>query len=97
MERLLIEPFIQDENIENYKPEAILSLIIFFTRENLQLALKDKSTLDLIKKFKKYQDTVYTGNLGKSRKYRCSVLCNSFLLFMLMFAVKTNNLKFFNK
>ena len=52
MERLLIEQFIQDENIENYKPEAILSLINSFTRENLQLALKDKSTLDLIKKYK---------------------------------------------
>ena len=49
--RLLIEKFIQDENIENYKPEAILSLINSFTRENLQLALKDKSTLDLIKKY----------------------------------------------
>ena len=72
MERLLIEPFIQDENIENYKPETILSLIN--SLENLQLAPKDKSALDLIKKFKKYQDTVYKGNLGKSRKYRCSVL-----------------------
>ena len=52
MERLLIEQFIQDENIENYKPEAILSLINSFTRENFQLALKDNSTLNLIKKYK---------------------------------------------
>ena len=35
-----IEQFIQEENIENYKPEVILSLIDSFTRENLQLALK---------------------------------------------------------
>ena len=66
MERLLIEPFIQDENIENYKPEAILSLIIFFTRENLQLALKDKSTLGLIKKYRMYEYKVYKGHLGKN-------------------------------
>ena len=40
MEMLFIEQFIQDENFENYKPEVISSLIDSFTRENLQLALK---------------------------------------------------------
>ena len=74
MERLLIEQFIQDENIENYKPEAIHSLINSFTLENLQLVLKDKSTLDLIKKYKMYVDKVYKGHLGKTRQYWCSVL-----------------------
>ena len=33
MESLLIEQFIQDENIENYKPEAIHSLINSFTHK----------------------------------------------------------------
>ena len=74
MERLLIELFIQDENIENYKPKAILSLINSFIRKNLQLALKDMSTLDLIKKYKKYGDKVYKGHLGKTHQYWCSVL-----------------------
>ena len=73
MERLLIELFIQDENIENYKPKAILSPINSFTWENLQLALKDKSTLDLIKNYKKYEDKVYKGHLGKTRHYWCLV------------------------
>ena len=68
MERLLIELFIQDENIENYKPKAILSLINSFIRKNLQLALKDMSTLDLIKKYKKYGDKVYKGHLGKTHQ-----------------------------
>ena len=68
MERLLIELFIQDENIENYKPKAILSLINSFIRKNLQLALKDMSTLDLIKNYKKYGDKVYKGHLGKTHQ-----------------------------
>ena len=74
MEILFIEQFIQDENFENYKPEVISSLIDSFTREDLQLVLKDKSILNLIKMYKKYEDKIYKGHLGKTHQVWCLVL-----------------------
>ena len=97
MQGLLMEQFIQDENIENCRPEALFSLIHSCTREKLKVALNDRSTLDLLKKYKEYEDKVYNGHLGKTAQFWCSIIRNGHLVEMLLFAIKTNNLKLFHK
>ena len=97
MGRFLIEQFIQDKNIENCRPEALLSLIHSCIREELKVALNDRSTLDLLKKYKEYEDKVYNGHLGKTAQFWCSIIRNGHLVEMLSFAIKTNNFKLFHK
>ena len=51
MERLLLEKFEQEESVQVDKPVALLNLVKFCSRENLNIVLQDPSTLNNYVKF----------------------------------------------
>lgn len=97
MERLIMEQFISEESMQVNNPVAILNLVKGCNRENLDLALKDSSTQDLIKRYQDYEDKVRTGYLGKTAMFWFSFIEHCHLVFMLQYAVKTNNFELFHK
>lgn len=97
MERLLFERFIEEENVEITNSTALLDLVQTFSCESLDLALKDPSTLDILKKLEAYENKVLTGHLGKTATFWLSVINHTRLILMLQYSVKTNNLALFHK
>ena len=98
MERLLMEQFLEEnEDILINDPVAILNLLKSCDRNNLDTALKDNSTLNIINKYKKFQHKVRTGHLGKTASFWLSFVEHCHLVFMLLHSVKTNNFKLFHK
>ena len=97
MERLMMEQFIQEENVQMNNPVAILNLVKSSNRENLNLALKDPSTNELIRKYREYEDKVNKGHLGKTATFWFSFIQHCHLIFMMLYSVKTNNLELFHK
>ena len=97
MERLLIEQFTVENNIQVTDATAILNIIKLPNRENLDDAIRDTSTIRLIEKYITYQDKVRNGHLGKTAHLWMSFINHSHLTFMLLHAVKTNNISLFHK
>lgn len=97
MERLLVQRFFEEENVEVTNPVALLNLVQNCSRENLDLALQDPSTLTVLEKYVAYEDKVRTRHLGKTATFWLSVIDHTRLILMLQFAVKTNNLALFHK
>jgi hypothetical protein len=97
MERLLMERFIDEENIQIVDPEAILNLMKSCDRQHLDLALIDPSTQNIIQKYQAFEDKVRSGHLGKTATFWFSFIEHSHLIFMLLYSVKTNNLQLFHK
>jgi hypothetical protein len=97
MERLLMERFIDEENVDVSNPKALFNLIQSCSQETLDLALQDPSTLTILKKHNTYEDKVRNGHLGKTAKFWLSVIDHTRLLLMLHYSVKTNNLDLFHK
>ena len=95
LERLLIEVFIEEINVQ-ISPAALLDLIESCTRQQLDIALEDSSTLTVIQQYLDYQDKVRNGHLGKTAMFWLSVMDHQRLVFMLIYAVKTNNRKLFH-
>lgn len=95
MERLLMDQFFKEENMSINKPEVILNLITSCSREYLNEALKEESVINIIDKYKSYQEKVAKGHLGKTAVFWMSFIKNCHLLFMLLYSVKTNNLELF--
>ena len=95
LERLLIEVFIEEINVQ-ISPAALLDLIESCTRQQLDIALEDSSTLTVIQQYLDYQDKVRNGHLGKTAMFWLSVMDHQRLVFMLIYAVKTNNCKLFH-
>ena len=95
LERLLLEVFTEEINVQ-ISPEALLSLMKSCNRQHLDLALQDASTLNVIHQYIIYQERVRKGHLGKTAVYWMSVMDHQRLLFMMMYAVKTRNLKLFH-
>ncbi|XP_063047331.1 uncharacterized protein LOC134441069 [Engraulis encrasicolus] len=60
MERLMLEQFIKEENIQIHSPQAILDLIECCSRENLDVALQDPSTQEAVKKYLVWLDIFLT-------------------------------------
>lgn len=92
-----MERFIEEENVEVTNPKALFNLIQTCSRENLELALKDNSTLALVNKYVAYEDRVRDGHLGKTATFWLSVIDHTRRILMLQYAVKTNNLALFHK
>lgn len=95
MERLLIERFIDEENISISDPTAFLNMVRSCNREHLKEALSDSSTLTLIDKYCTYEDKVLKGHLGKTASFWMSFITHCHLVFMLLHAVKTSNIQLF--
>uniref|UniRef100_UPI00358FFE05 uncharacterized protein n=3 Tax=Myxine glutinosa TaxID=7769 RepID=UPI00358FFE05 len=97
MERLLMERFTEEENIMISDPAVLLRMTQSCNREHLDEALKDPSTLLLIKKYHAFEEKVRKGHLGKTAAFWMSFITHCHLVFMLLHSVKTNNLQLFHK
>ena len=95
LERLLLEVFVDEMNIQ-LCPGILLEVIKSCSRKRLDDALQDTSTMSIIQKYLEYQDMVRKGHLGKTAKFWLSVMDHQRLVFMLLFAVKTNNRKLYH-
>ena len=87
---------IAEESIQINDPAPILNLVKSCNRENINIALKDPSTLVVIKKYREYEDKVRNGHLGKTGTFWLSFIEHCHLLFMLQYSVKTNNFELFH-
>ena len=97
MERLLIERFIKEENVEINNPRAFLSLVQTCCRDNLNAVMEDPSTVNILAKYVAYEDKVRANHLGKTAAFWLSVIDHTRLVLMLQYFVKTNNLALFHK
>ncbi|XP_049337187.1 uncharacterized protein LOC111196954 [Astyanax mexicanus] len=95
LERLLINVFLEEENLA-IPQETLTNLVHCCSRENLDAALKDHSLLKMIHQYIGYQQKVREGHLGKTSMFWLSVMDHARLVFMLDFAVKTNNFELFH-
>ena len=73
LERLLLEMFYEEEHVEIH-PTCLLTLIDSCNRSNLDAALIDQSTIDLIQRYLEFQNFVRNSPLGKSSKFWLSFL-----------------------
>ena len=94
-ERLLINVF-QDEVNVDIQNETLVNLIHCCNSQNLDATLKDPSLLKVINKYLDYQQKVSKGHLGKTGVFWISVMDHAKLVFMMDFAVKTNNFELFH-
>ena len=97
MERLLIEQFVEEEDIPLTIRAALLNMIQSCKRSHLDEALKDPSTLNLIEKYRVYEDKVRNGHLGKTACFWISFASHYHLIVMVLCSVKTNNIQLYHK
>lgn len=97
MERLLIEQFVKEDNVEVNNPVALINLVKTCSRQTLDLALQDPSTLAILETYCTFEDKVRNGYLGKTAKFWLSVIDHARLILMLQYSVKTNNWDLFHK
>ena len=97
MEHQLMVQFLEEQNIIITNPVAILDLILSCDRGKLEYVLKDPTTLNIINKYKQYEDKVRMGHLGKIAQFWLSFIDHSRLIFMLLYSIKVNDLKLFHK
>ena len=96
LERLLFEVFMEEIETE-IRPEALLVLLQKVNRQTLDDALTDESTTHLINLYQEFKTKVRNGHLGKTGQFWLSFMDNAQLVFLLTYAVKTNNRKLFHK
>ena len=97
MERLMLEQFFNEENIHFEDAKELINLSQAWTRENLTTALNDPSTLSLIERYHTFEEKVHKGHLGKTATFWMTFIEHCHLVFMLLHAVKTNNLELLHK
>ncbi|XP_034071336.1 uncharacterized protein LOC117545602 [Gymnodraco acuticeps] len=95
LERLLFNVFLEGEK-PDIPYEILFNLIHSCTSESLNSTLKDPTLLKLIGDYLQYQDKVRRGHLGKTGMFWLSMMDHARLVFMMDFAVKTNNFKLFH-
>uniref|UniRef100_UPI00358E5A97 uncharacterized protein n=1 Tax=Myxine glutinosa TaxID=7769 RepID=UPI00358E5A97 len=95
LERLLFNVFLEEEK-PDIPYETLINLIHCCTSESLDSTLKDPALLKLIDQFLRYQDKVRRGHLGKTGMFWLSVMDHARLVFMMDFAVKTNDFELFH-
>ena len=78
-------------------PAAILDLILSCDRGKFESVIKDPTTLNIINKYKQYDDNVRMGHLGKTAQIWLSFIDHSRLIFMLLYSIKVKDLKLFHK
>ena len=97
MEQLLIARFVEEQNVEVSSPVALFNLVQTCSDDNLDLAMKEPSTLVILQKYLAYEEQVRNGNLSKTATFWLSVIDHTRLILMLLYSVKTNNLALFHK
>lgn len=97
LERLLIEQFLIQENINLENPGALLDLTVSANQETLHNALQDSTTQDLIEQYRRFEEKVRNGFLGKTGAFWMSFIDHCHCHFMLLLSIKTNNLELFHK
>ena len=80
MERLLIECFSEEENVDVTYPVALLSAAQNCSRESLNHAMHDPSTCIILEKYQAYEAKVRAGHLGKTAKFVMLLREDLFLL-----------------
>ncbi|KAI4813981.1 hypothetical protein KUCAC02_003199 [Chaenocephalus aceratus] len=95
LERLLFNVFLEEEK-PDIPYEILFNLIHSCTSESLNSTLKDPTLLKLIGDYLQYQDKVRRGHLGKTGMFWLSMMDHARLVFMMDFAVKTNNFELFH-
>ena len=90
MERLLIERFVIEEEVEINSPVALL--VHSCNRYSLDNIAQDLSTITPLEKYLASEDKVRSGHLGKTASFWFNVIENTRLIIMLQFSIKTNNL-----
>lgn len=94
---MLIDVFIEEEGGVQINTLALFNLIEETNREHLDAVLNDEPTKAIIQAYLNFQEKVRKGHLGKTGMLWMSFIDNSHVLFMLLFAVKTNNVALFHK
>ncbi len=92
-----MEKFEQEESVQVNNPVALFNLVKLCNRENTNLVLQDPSTLSIISNYVKFEEKVRTGLLGKTASFWFGFIDHARLILMLIYSVKTNNLKLFHK
>ena len=92
LEPLLLEVFCEEENVEIHLT-CLLTLIDSYNSNNLDAALHDQSTIELIQRYLEFQNHVRNGHLPKTDKFWSSFIDQIKLILMLIYAVKTQNRK----
>ena len=95
LERLLLEVFCEDENGEVH-PKCLLTLIDSCNRSNLDIALNDQSTIELIQRYLEFQNRVRNGHQGKIGKFWLSFMDQFKLILLFIYAVKTHKRELFH-
>ena len=89
MQQLLFERLAEEENVEMHSPVALLNVVRISNRENLNLALLERSV--------SYEDRGHSDHIGKSARLWLSQIKHIHLILMLHYSVKTNNFSLFYK
>ena len=97
MERLLIERFVEEQNLEVGNPVALFNLVQTCSRDNLYIAMKAPSTLVVLQKYMTYEEQVRNDHLNKTITFWLSVIDHTRLILMLLYFIKINNLALFHK
>ena len=93
---LFFDVFNEQTNSE-VRPQALLDTILTCNRQSIDSDLNDESTNYLIQVYAEFQEQVRQGHLGKTGRFWISLMGKAKLVFILNFAVKTNNRKLFYK
>ena len=99
MERLLMLKYIEEEDenfILNVQP-SLSNLFQNICEQNLNHVLQDQNISNMINRYKAYQEKVRDGHLGKTASFWISVIDNCHIIFMMLYAVKTNSLELLHK
>ena len=96
-ERLLLQSFIDMQQETEGNAEALNDLITSMTPDNMANAIEDKSISEYLDKYIKFQEEVRKGSLGKTAQFWMSFLDDARLVFLIIYAVKTNSLPLFHK
>ena len=98
MERLLYRSFLEEMSDLNISdPVILLQFIQNITKETLGDTIEDESVNVVLQKYLAYENSVRSGYIGKTAAFWIAVIDHTRFLFMLQFAVKTNNYKLFYK
>ena len=100
-ERLLFSTFIDqlssDSPLKSTDTATLDALIKSCTPENLAAAENDPTLSLLMDGYEEFQEKVRKGSIGKTATFWLSFLDHARRVFMLLYAVKTNNLPLFHK
>jgi hypothetical protein len=100
VERLLLKAFVDqlDETAsDSMNLDALDALIKDCSEENLLSTLQDDSLIQCLNAYFDFQDRVRNGDLGKTGQFWMSFLDHARRIFLLLYAVKVNDLQIFHK